>query len=100
MSQVPRCVRHAVLVALCVVLFAPVASAAPLPPEPRSETTASRAVHFARFRDVLAFLWSKYGPMVDPDGAPASGTTTQSAGPCQGEYGPMVDPSGQCSDGR
>lgn len=99
MSQVPRCVRPVVLVALCIALSAPLASAAPHRFEARPKARASRAVQLT-LRDFLGFLRSKYGPMVDPDGAPANGTTAQGASQCQGEYGPMVDPNGQCSDGR
>lgn len=97
MSRVPRLVRQVVLVVLCLAQLAAVASAAPRRSEPRTER--SRA-HLERFRVVLELLWSKYGAGIDPDGAPASGTTTQGAAPCQGEYGAGIDPNGQCGDGR
>jgi len=98
MSRARRFVRQVVLVVLCLVQLAAVASAAPRRTGQRTEQ--SRAVLLERLRGVLALLWSKFGAGIDPGGAPGSGTTTQSSAPCQGEYGAGIDPSGQCSDGR
>ena len=98
MFRARRFVRQVVLVVLCLVQLAAVASAAPRRTAPRTEQRGT--AHLERFRGVLALLWSKYGAGIDPSGAPRDGTTTQGAAPCQGEYGLGIDPSGQCSDGR